>query len=248
MVTLNDQTALVTGAARGIGKSIAHKLADAGANVVVADVLKDEVEAVAKEIEAKGVKALPATADISNSAQVADMINLAVEETGRLDILVNNAGITRDGLLMRMSEEDWDLVININLKGAALCTRAAAKVMFKKKAGRIVNISSVIALMGNPGQANYAASKAGIIGLTRAMSKELGPRGVTVNAIAPGFIDTAMTQALPEEVRKEYQQRIPLGRFGTPEEVGDLVLFLASDAAKYITGQVIAVDGGMTTH
>jgi len=248
MVTLNDQTALVTGAARGIGKSIALKLADAGANVVVADVLKDEVEAVAKELEGKGVKAIPATADISSADQVAEMIKLAVEETGRLDILVNNAGITRDGLLMRMSEEDWDLVININLKGAALCTRAAAKVMFKKKSGRIINISSVIALMGNAGQANYAASKAGIIGLTRAMSKELGPRGVTVNAIAPGFIDTAMTQALPDEVRKQYQQRIPLGRFGTPEEVGDLVLFLASDAAKYITGQVIAVDGGMTTH
>ena len=167
-----------------------------------------------------------------------------MKETGRLDILVNNAGVTRDGFFMRMSDEDWDLVLNINLRGSALCARSAAKVMFKQRSGKIINISSVIGLIGNAGQANYAASKAGIIGLTRALSKELGSRGIQVNAIAPGFIDTAMTQALPEDIKTAYMKNIPLGRFGSPEEVADLVLFLASPASDYITGQVIAIDGG----
>ncbi|MFH1999361.1 MAG: 3-oxoacyl-[acyl-carrier-protein] reductase [Planctomycetota bacterium] len=248
MTTLKDKTALVTGAARGIGKAVAMKLASAGADIIVADVLKEEAEATAAEISGMGVKAFASTADISNAEQVAGMVEMALEKTGRLNILVNNAGVTRDGLLMRMSEEDWDFVLRVNLKGAALCTRSVAKVMFKQRSGKIINVSSVIALMGNAGQANYAASKAGLIGLTRAMSKELGPRGIQVNAIAPGFIDTAMTEALPEKVRVEYAKSIPLGRFGTPDEVGDLVLFLASPASDYITGQVIAIDGGMTTH
>jgi len=248
MHILKDKTALVTGAARGIGKAIAAKLASAGSNIVVADLLKDEAETTADQMRAMGVKSVAAAVDVSDSAQVADLVAMTKSEFGSLDILVNNAGITRDSLLMRMSDEDWDLVLNINLRGTALCTRSAAKIMFKQRKGKIINISSVIALMGNPGQANYAASKAGIIGLTRALSKEFGPRNININAIAPGFIDTEMTQALPDEVQDLYKKNIPLGRFGSVDEVADLVLFLASPSSDYISGQVIAIDGGMTTH
>jgi 3-oxoacyl-[acyl-carrier protein] reductase len=248
MKMLKEKTALVTGAARGIGKAIAEKLAAAGADIIVADVLEEEARQVAESLKGYEVHALACGADISDSARVAEMVDFAKKETGRLDILVNNAGVTRDGFFMRMSDEDWDLVLGINLRGAALCARSAAKVMFKQRSGKIISISSVIALMGNAGQANYAASKAGLIGLTRALSKELGPRGIQVNAIAPGFIDTAMTQQLPPEIKEAYQKNIPLGRFGSPGEVADLVLFLASPASDYITGQVIAVDGGLTTH
>jgi len=246
MKTLENKTALITGAARGIGKAIAMRMASAGADVVVADILKDEAEAVAEELRAMGVKAHATTADISDSGQAADLVNFAVSELDRLDILVNNAGVTRDGLFMRMSDEDWDFVLNINLRGAAFCTRSAAKVMFKQRSGKIVNISSVIGLIGNAGQANYTASKAGIIGVTRSLTKELGPRNVCVNAIAPGFIDTAMTQSLEGGVKETYLKNVPLGRFGKPEEVAELTLFLASPASDYISGQVIAVDGGMT--
>ena len=249
MKILTDKTALVTGAARGIGKAIAHKLGSMGARVVLADILSEETERTAAEFCDEGISAVAAPGmDISDSTQAAGVVEFAVKDAGRLDILVNNAGVTRDGLFMRMSDEDWDLVLDINLRGAALCARSAAKVMFKQRAGKMVNISSVIGLIGNAGQANYAASKAGLIGLTRALAKELGPRGITVNAVAPGFIDTPMTHKLPEDVAKKYLETIPLKRFGTPEEVADVVAFLASPAADYISGQVIAIDGGMTAH
>lgn len=249
MVILKEKVALVTGAARGIGKAIANKLGSMGAVVVAADILAEETERTAAEFCDAGITALAAPGvDISDPVQAAGMVDFAVREAGRLDILVNNAGVTRDGLFMRMSDEDWDLVLNINLRGAALCSRAAAKVMFKQRSGKMVNISSVIGLIGNAGQANYAASKAGLIGLTRSLAKELGPRGITVNAVAPGFIDTPMTQKLPEEVAAKYLENIPLKRFGTPEEVAEVVAFLASPAADYISGQVIAIDGGMTAH
>jgi len=247
MAILKGKTALVTGAARGIGKAIALKLAEAGANVVVADVLKEDAEAVAGAVRDQGVKALVCGADVSDSGQVTAMVQSAVDEMGRLDILINNAGITRDGMFMRMSDENWDLVLKINLKGTALCSQAAARVMSEQLSGKIVNIASVIGLRGNAGQANYAASKAGVIGLTRSLARELGPQGVNVNAIAPGFIETAMTEELPEETRQAYSKGIPLGRFGQPSDVADLALFLSSQAADYITGQVIALDGGMTS-
>lgn len=248
MTDLKGQVAVVTGSARGIGKAIALKLAGAGADVVISDVLEDEAAATAGEIKTLGVRSMVHLADVSKTEDAEGLMSAAAKELGRLDILVNNAGITRDGLFIRMKDEDWDLVLKVNLRGTAVCSRSAAKVMFKQRSGRIINISSVIGLMGNPGQANYAASKAGVIGLTRSLSKELGARGITVNAIAPGFIETAMTEALPEETRALYVKNIPLGRFGTADDVADTVLFLASPGAAYITGQVLAVDGGMTSH
>ncbi len=248
MTHLAGQVAVVTGSARGIGKAIARKLAAAGADIVISDVLEEEAAQTADEIRAMGVKTLVYKADISKADEAAGLMNAALEEMGRLDIVVNNAGVTRDGLFLRMKDEDWDLVLNINLRGTMLCSRYAAKIMFKKRTGRIINISSVIGLIGNAGQANYAASKAGVIGLTRTLSKELGPRGITVNAVAPGFIETPMTDKLPDDVKAAYVKGIPLKRFGLPEDVADTVLFLASPAASYITGQVLAVDGGLTSH
>ncbi len=237
------QVALVTGSARGIGKAIAEAFAKQGADVVITDINPDEAKKTSDEISALGVRAMAARLDVSNSAEVAATFQNILKEFGRLDILVNNAGITKDSLLLRMKEEDWDAVMNVNLKGVFLCSREAVKTMAKQKHGRIVNIASVVAFMGNPGQANYSASKAGIVGLTKTIAKEYASRGITANAVAPGFIISAMTDVLPENVKEEMKKAIPMARFGTIEDVAHAVLFLAS--AGYITGQVVHVNGGM---
>jgi len=241
---LEGRVSIITGGARGIGKAIAMELGDAGSDIVIFDVLDEGVD-TAREIEKKGRKAGFYKVDITDLDAVNSVVEKVLEEFGRIDILVNNAGITRDTLLMRMEESDFDLVIKVNLKGTFNCTKAVLKPMMKARWGRIINISSIIGLMGNAGQANYAASKAGIIGFTKSVAKELGKRNITVNAIAPGFIRTPMTEKLSEEVKESYFKLIPLGRFGEPEDVAKVVRFLASDDAGYITGQVIQVDGGL---
>lgn len=240
-----DKVAVVTGASRGIGKSIALALAAKGATVVAMDMDADATEAVVAELKASGAKALAVVGNVTSSVDVDRMISAAVEEFGRVDILVNNAGITRDGLLMRMKDEEWDAVLNVNLKGAFLCTRSAFKVMSKQRYGRIINIASVVGQMGNAGQANYCASKAGLIGLTKSNAREMAKRNVTVNAVAPGFIATAMTDALPEKVREELAAQIPLERLGSADDIANAVVFLASEASGYITGHVLSVNGGM---
>jgi len=245
---LKDRVALVTGGGRGIGRAVALKLAAAGASVVVNDISEETAGAVADEVKALGRPSLAIAADVSSATDVTRLIETAIEKFGQIDILVNNAGIARDQLLLRMSEEDWDRVINIDLKSVFLCTKAALRHMLKARKGRIINMASIVGLVGNPGQANYASAKAGVIGFTRSIAKEVASRSITVNAIAPGFIDTDMTKGLAEKQRQELMSSIPLGRLGTPEDVADAVAFLASDAAAYITGQVLAVDGGMTMH
>jgi len=244
-MSLNGKIALVTGAAQGIGRDIALALATDGADVAICDVNLEAAQKTASDIEAKGRKSLALKANVASSAEVIAMIDQVVEKFGRIDILVNNAGITRDGLILRMKEEDWDLVLSINLKGSFLCTKAALKYMSKQRGGNIINIASIVGAMGNAGQANYVASKAGLIGLTKTIAREYANRGITANAVAPGFIDTAMTQALSENVRTELAKQIPLGKLGTPEDVANAVRFLASPWASYITGQVIHVNGGM---
>lgn len=243
---LEGKKALVTGASRGIGRAIALALAAEGADVAV-NYAGSEAAAkeVAAEIEAMGRKAFVIQADISSNAAATEMIDKVVAEFGRIDILVNNAGITRDGLLMRMKEEDWDAVLTTNLKGVFNCTKASIKYMMKQRAGHIVSISSVVGLMGNAGQANYAAAKAGVIGFTKAVAKEVAARGITVNAVAPGFIQTDMTKVLSEKVVEGMKASIPLARLGNPEDIAKAVVFLASDDASYITGQTLNVDGGM---
>ncbi len=239
-------TALVTGAARGIGRAIALALAQPGLTLYLNDVvIGEEAEKTRKEVEDRGAVGHLLQFNVADQAAVQQGIDKIIQESGRLDILVNNAGITRDNLVMRMKESEWDQVLEVNLKGAYNCIRAAAKPMIKQRYGRIINISSVVGVMGNPGQANYVASKAGLIGLTKAVARELASRNITVNAVAPGFIETEMTAALPEKVRAEMQAQIPLNRFGTPEEVAQAVVFLAGDAAAYMTGQVLHVNGGM---
>ena len=242
---LEGKNALITGGAQGIGKSIALAMAKEGAGIGIADVNLESAQATADEIKALGVKSLALKLDVSNQANVSEAFKTFKTEFGSLDILINNAGITRDTLLMRMKEEDWDAVLNINLKGSFLCSKEAIKIMVKQKAGKIVSISSVVAFMGNPGQANYSSSKAGLIGLTKTIAKEYANRGIRANAVAPGFIQTAMTDAVSEEVKNEMHKAIPLGKFGTSEDVANAVIFLSSADSDYITGQVIHVNGGM---
>ncbi|MDX9710425.1 MAG: 3-oxoacyl-[acyl-carrier-protein] reductase [Trichloromonas sp.] len=240
-----DRVAIVTGASRGIGKSISLALAACGAKIAAVDIDLAATEAMVAELKANGIEAIAVQGNVTLSADAEKMIQAAVEAFGRVDILVNNAGITRDALLLRMKDEDWDAVLNVNLKGAFLCTRAAAKVMSKQRYGRIINIASVVGQMGNAGQANYCASKAGLMGLTRSNARELARRNVTVNAVAPGFIATDMTDALPEKTREELAARIPLERLGSAEDIAHAVVFLAQEKSGYITGQVLAVNGGM---
>lgn len=241
------KVALVTGGSRGIGRAICVELARLGANVALCYAGNAQsAEETVSACEAFGVKALAVQCDVSDAQAVAGLVDAAIKEFGRIDILVNNAGITRDGLLMTMKEENFDAVLDTNLKGAFLCMKAVTRPMMKQRYGRIVNLSSVVGLHGNAGQVNYAASKAGVIGMTKSAAKELATRGITVNAVAPGFIDTDMTAALPENARMGLLSTIPAGRLGAAEEVSKVVAFLASDEAAYVTGQVLAVDGGMS--
>jgi 3-oxoacyl-[acyl-carrier protein] reductase len=244
-MSLNGQVAVITGASRGIGRAVAVKLAQAGAAVVVTATTVEGAQRTADEIVAAGGKALAVKVDVSLPVEVEALFKEAVAAFGKVDILVNNAGITKDGLLLRMKDSDWDAVIDVNLKGAFNCTREAAKVMSKARYGRIVNVSSVVGEMGNPGQANYCASKAGMIGLTKSVAKELARRNVTVNAVAPGFIETDMTQELSEKAKESLQEQIPMGRLGSGDDIAAAVLFLVSEGAAYITGHVLSVNGGM---
>jgi len=242
---LADKIALVTGASRGIGLAIAQQLAQAGALVICVSRTPSAIEKAAADINAAGFKAEAFTCDVSQLQSVDKLVKSLIERHGRIDILVNNAGITRDTLLLRMSEDDWDTVLNINLKGAFNCVKSVTRPMMKQRSGRIINISSIVGLIGNAGQVNYAASKAGLIGLTKAAAKELAARGITVNCIAPGYIETDMTTNLPEKSRETLLKQIPLGRIGKAQDIAVMVHFLASDEANYITGQTFTVDGGM---
>lgn len=241
---LKGKVALVTGSAQGIGRSIAEALAKEGADIIVSDINIELAKITANEISGLGVRSIAVKTNVADANDVAASVDQAVKEFGKIDILINNAGITKDNLLIRMKEEDWDAVLSVNLRSMFLCTKAIAPLMMKNRWGRIVNIASIVGEMGNFGQANYSAAKAGAIGLTKTVARELASRGITCNAIAPGFIDTAMTQKLSEDVKKRLSEQIPLTRLGTPEDIAKAVVFLCADA-DYVTGQVINVNGGM---
>jgi len=245
MALLNEKVALVTGGGRGIGRAIALELAGQGADIVVSDIDEAAARETASLVQGLNRRSLAKKADVSRDQEVDDLVKASTEAFGRIDILVNNAGITRDNLLMRMSEQEWDTVLAVNLKGAFLCTRHVVRGMMKQRSGKIINMASVVGVMGNAGQANYAASKAGLIGFTKSAAKELASRNIQVNAVAPGFIETDMTGKLPEEVKQNYMTGIPARRFGTTQDVAGVVLFLSSPASDYVTGQVIHVDGGL---
>ncbi len=245
MIDIANKSALVTGGGRGIGRDIALKLAKAGADVAVSDIDLETAQKVASEIEALGRRSLPIKADVSNSDSVTEMVTAFTEKFEKIDVLVNNAGITRDGLIMRMKEEDWDAVLNVNLKSCFLCCKAVSRTMMKAREGVIINIASVVGLMGNIGQANYSASKAGMIGLTKTLAREFASRGIRVNAVAPGFIQSAMTDKLSDQDRERFLAGIPLGRLGTADAIANGVLYLASPLADYVTGQVLTIDGGL---
>jgi 3-oxoacyl-[acyl-carrier protein] reductase len=243
-VDLGSKVALVTGGAQGIGEAICRKLYDAGAHVAISDVDGEGAKRVAESLDGNG-RSIALQVDVSLGESVQKMVDMVLETFETIDLLINNAGIARDGFIVRMKEEDWNSVIDVNLKGIFFCTKAVLPVMIKQRSGKIINLSSVVALIGNPGQANYSASKSGVIGLTKSAAREVASRGITINAIAPGFIETPMTERLPDTAKEMFLRNIPLGRGGTPEDVAKVVLFLASDLADYITGQVIHVDGGM---
>ncbi|TRZ94837.1 3-oxoacyl-[acyl-carrier-protein] reductase [bacterium] len=242
---LEDKVALITGGARGIGREIAFLFAQEGADIIVADVNIEEAEKTAKDIQAKGMKSLALAMDVTDYAKVEQAFNKILDKFTKVDILVNNAGITKDNLILRMSQAEWDAVLNVNLKGTFNCLKAVSRIMLKQRSGKIVNIASIIGIIGNAGQANYSASKAGIIALTKSAAKELASRNINVNAVAPGFIQTDMTAKLPEELKQKMKEQIPLDRFGSAQDVAATCLFLASEEANYITGQTIVVDGGM---
>jgi 3-oxoacyl-[acyl-carrier protein] reductase len=242
---MENKVAVVTGSGRGIGKAIALKLAQDKMNIVICDIDDDSINTAVKEIEQLGVKAISVKVDVTNTEQVANLFDATMNAFGRADVLINNAGITRDNLLIRMQENEWDAVIAVNLKGSFNCLKAAAKIMMKQRSGKIVNISSVVGVMGNVGQANYAASKGGLISLTKSAAKELAARNITVNAVAPGYIETEMTKNLHDSVKEAFLNLVPLKRPGQPEDIANVVSFLVSPAADYITGQVIHIDGGM---
>lgn len=241
----NEKTVIVTGGSRGIGKEIAKEFASSGAKVAIIDILKDSIESTVKEFTDKSWIVKGYAGDVTDNSQIADIFKEIKSDFGSIDVLINNAGVTRDGLLLKMKEQDWDLVLDVNLKGTFNCTQKAARYMLKQRSGVIINIASVVGIMGNAGQANYSASKAGILGLTKSTAKEFAVRNIRCNAIAPGFIETAMTGELTEEVVQKYSEVIPMKRMGTPKDISDLCMFLASDQSSYITGQVINVDGGM---
>jgi 3-oxoacyl-[acyl-carrier protein] reductase len=245
MGVLDGKNAIVTGAARGIGRAIAEELARNGANLALCDLQADWLAETAESVKSLGAEVICISVDVSNSEDVGKAVDTAIEKLGSVDILVNNAGITKDTLLMRMSEEDWDAVLSVNLKGTFLFSKAVARPMMKSRGGAIVNIASIIGLIGNAGQCNYAASKAGVIALTKSTAKELAARNIRVNAVAPGFIESKMTEVLPEDVKQKMLDQIPMKRFGVPEDVARAVLFLATDVSSYMTGQVLTVSGGM---